>query len=117
MNMLVIVLSELDYKEDVFLALQSVGISKASVFDAISLDRSLESEYSLFTGFLKSRAENEGEQLILMAPIEGTSVAKELLANLEAAGIPLRTEDILNLAVLPVLFCFDQKTGLCEQKL
>lgn len=114
MNLLVIVVSELDYKEDVFLALQSVGITKASVFDAMSMDRSLESEYSLFTGFLKSRAENEGEQLVILAPIESPSIAKELLCNLEAAGIPLKKQEILHLAVLPVAFCFDQSTGLCE---
>ena len=114
MNLLVIVVSELDYKEDVFLALQSVCITKASVFDAMSMDRSLESEYSLFTGFLKSRTENEGEQLVILAPIESPSIAKELLSNLEAAGIPLKKQGILHLAVLPVAFCFDQSTGLCE---
>ncbi len=52
MNLLLMVLSQLDYKEDVFLAMQSVGITKASVFDAKSMDRSLESEFSLFYRFL-----------------------------------------------------------------
>ncbi len=114
MNLLIIVLSELDYKEDVFLALQSVGITKASVFDAMSLDRSLESEFSLFTGFLKSKGENEGEQLVILAPIETPALAKELLTNLEAAGIPLRKEEILNLIVFPVAFSFDQPNGSNE---
>ncbi|MGE4583647.1 MAG: hypothetical protein AB7C91_03280 [Sphaerochaeta sp.] len=113
MNLLIIVLSELDYKEDVFLALQSVGIAKATVFDAMSLDKSLESEFSLFTGFLRSKAENEGEQLVILAPIENPSLAKELLTNLEAAGIPLKKNEILSLTVLPVAFCFDPTTGMC----
>lgn len=89
MNLLLMVLSQLDYKEDVFLAMQSVGITKASVFDAKSMDRSLESEFSLFfTGFLHSRGEMEGEQLVILAPLASADRAKELLTNLEAGGIP-----------------------------
>lgn len=114
MYLLLIELSQLDYKEDVFLALQSVGITKASVFEAKSMDRSLESEFSLFTGFLQSRSDTEGEQLIILAPIESTDLAKELLKNLEAGGIPLKKEDILHLVVLPIAFCFDQEKGVCN---
>ncbi len=113
MYLLFITLSQLDYKEDVFLALQSVGITKASVFDAKSMDKSLESEFSLFTGFLQSRGDTEGEQLIILSPIEGPELAKELLKNLEAGGIPLKKEDILQLSVLPITFCFDQEKGIC----
>jgi hypothetical protein len=111
MNLLIIELSQLDYKEDVFLALQSVGIAKASAFDAKNLNSSLESEFSLFTGFLQSRTDKEGEKLIIMAPIDSPEDAKELLANLEAGGIPLKKEDILNLMVLPVTLSFDQISG------
>ncbi|WP_320129813.1 hypothetical protein [uncultured Sphaerochaeta sp.] len=114
MNLLIIELSQLDYKEDVFLALQSVGITKASAFDAKNLNNSLESEFSLFTGFLKSRSEKEGEKLIILASIDSPEDAKELLKNLEAGGIPLRKEDILNLTVLPVTMSFDQISGLSE---
>ncbi|MDD3902100.1 MAG: hypothetical protein WC136_09230 [Sphaerochaeta sp.] len=114
MNLLLIELSQLDYKEDVFLALQSVGITKASTFDAKSLNRSLESEFSLFTGFLQSRSNKEGEMLIIMAPIASPEDAKELLSNLEAGGIPIRSEDILNLVVVPVALSFDQVLGLQE---
>jgi hypothetical protein len=114
MNLLIIELSQLDYKEDVFLALQSVGITKASAFDAQNLDRSLESEYSLFTGFLQSKGENEGEKLVILAPIESTEEAKELLRNLEAGGIPIKTEDILDLQVVPISLSFSQNRGLEE---
>lgn len=114
MNLLIIELSQLDYKEDVFLALQSVGISKASAFDAKNLDRSLESEFSLFTGFLQSKGGNEGEKLVILAPIDAPEDAKELLTNLEAGGIPVRDEDILDLKVVPLTLSFDQASGLKE---
>ncbi len=114
MNLLLMVLSDLDYKEDVFLALQSVGITKATVFDAKSMDKSLESEYSLFTGFLHSRSEMEGERMVFIAPLASPDLAKELLTNLEAGGIPVKTEDILSLTVFPVSYCFDQSSGLCK---
>jgi hypothetical protein len=114
MNLLLIELSQLDYKEDVFLALQSVGITKASAFDAKNLNSSLESEFSLFTGFLQSRTDKEGEKLVILAPIDSVEVAKELLSNLEAGGIPIKKEDILNLMVVPASLAFDQATGLNE---
>jgi hypothetical protein len=114
MNLLLIELSQLDYKEDVFLALQSVGITKASAFDAKNLNSSLESEFSLFTGFLQSRTDKEGEKLVILAPIESVEVAKELLSNLEAGGIPIKKEDILDLMVIPSILTFDLATGLNE---
>jgi hypothetical protein len=115
MNLLIISLSELDYKEDVFLALQSVGIQKASVFDAKNLNNSLASEFSLFSGFLIGGNAHEGEKLIILAHIKDVTDAKELIANLEAGGIPVNTENVLNLYVVPTALSFDQETGIVEK--
>lgn len=116
MNLLVISLSELDYKEDVFLALQSVGIQKASVIDAKDLNNSLASEFSLFSGFLIGGHAHDGEKLIIIAQIKDASDAKEFLSNLEAGGIPVKTENILNLYVVPTALSFDQQSGILEAK-
>jgi hypothetical protein len=50
---------------------------------------------------------------VIFAPLASADLAKELLTNLEAGGIPLKREDILSLMVLPVSYCFDQSTILC----
>lgn len=115
MNLLIIALSKIDYKEDVFLALQSVGIQKASVIDAKNLNNSLASEFSLFSGFLIGGQAHEGEKLIILANIKNNSDAKELIENLEAGGIPVKTEDILDLYVIPTSLSFDQEKGINEK--
>jgi hypothetical protein len=114
MNLLIISLTEIDYKEDVLLALQSVGIQKASVLDAKNLNNSLASEFSLFSGFFSGGDAHEGEKLIILSHIKEVSEAKELIANLEAGGIPVNKENILNLYVVPTALSFDQETGIVE---
>ncbi|NCD04939.1 MAG: hypothetical protein EOL97_02365 [Spirochaetia bacterium] len=114
MNLLIISLSKLDYKEDVLLALQSAGIQKASVWDAKNLNHSLESEFSLFSGFFSGGNAHEDEKLIIFSHIKNKDEAKEFLSNLEAGGVPIKEEDILNLYVVPVSLVFDSTTGLIE---
>lgn len=116
MNLLIITLSEIDYKEDVFLALQSVGIQKASVWDGKNLNHSLESEFSLFNGFFSGGDPHEGEKLIIIAPIKDVDDAKELISNLEAGGVPVNKENVLSLYVVPLALAFDNSTGLVENK-
>lgn len=114
MNLLIISLSNLDYKEDVLLALQSVGIQKATVWDAKNLNKSLESEFSLFSGFFSGGTAHEGEKLIILSHIKSRDDAKEFISNLEEGGIPLKKENILSLYVLPIALSFDKSTGLIE---
>jgi len=114
MNLLIISLSQLDYKEDVFLALQSAGIQKASIWDAKNLNQSLESEFSLFNGFFGGGSAHEGERLIIFSHIKKVEDAKEFLNNLEAGGIPVKTDNILSMYVIPTALTFDQETGIVE---
>lgn len=114
MNLLIISLSELDYKEDVLLALQSVGIQEATVWDAKSLNKSLESEFSFLNGFFSGGSGHEGEKIIILTHIKKVDDAKEFIANLEEGGIPLRKENILNMYVMPTILSFDRSTGLIE---
>lgn len=110
MYLLIISLSQVDYKEDVLLALQSVGIQKASVIDAQNLSDSLNSEFSLFSGFFSG--EKSKEKLIIISRIKHQEDAKEFISNLEAGGVPLRKENILDMYVLPTVVSFESSTGL-----
>jgi len=42
------------YKEDIFLALQSVGINKGSYFLSHNMDNTLSDDMPAFTGFFKT---------------------------------------------------------------
>lgn len=114
MNLLIISLSNLDYKEDVFLALQSAGIQTASVWDAMNLNHSLESEFSLFSGFFSGGDAHKDEKLLIFSHIKDKKDAKEFLTNLEAGGVPISKEDILNLYVVPTSLLFSSESGLIE---
>jgi hypothetical protein len=114
MNLLIISLSKLDYKEDVFLALQSVGIQEASICDARDLNNRLASEFSLFSNFFSGGDSHEGEELIILAHLKDPRDAKEFITNLEAGGIPVKTENILSLYVIPTVLSFDYETGIVE---
>ncbi len=111
MDLLIISLSDLDYKEDVFLALQSVGIQTASVWDAKNLNRSLESEFSLFSGFFSGGDAHKDERLIILSHINKKDDTKEFISNLEAAGVPLKKKDILSMYIVPISTMFSQETG------
>lgn len=115
MNLLLISLTNLDYKEDVFLALQSIGIQTASVWDAQNLNKSLESEFSLFSGFFSGGDAHKDERLIIFSHINEKNDVKEFLSNLEEAGVPINSEDVLNLYVIPSPMVFNHKNGLIEE--
>ena len=110
----VITITNIDYKEDIFLSLQSAGISQASSLEALNLKKALSDEFSLFTGFFKSASEREDEQIIITAVIESKDQAREFLNNLKTTGVDLKKQDILRMAVLPAVMAFTSDTGLFE---
>ncbi|KGE71670.1 hypothetical protein [Spirochaeta lutea] len=114
MQLMILEINDIDYKEDVFLALQSVGINQASCLSGENLDKSLESEFSLFTGFFRDRGERAGEQLLVLARIPGVETAKELIANLRLTDIPFEKEHIISLSVIPLSLSFSLSEGLIE---
>ncbi len=102
------------YKEDVFLALQSVGIQKGSFFESGGLDGSLREEAVLFSGFFKTDDEYSNQQIIVTALAESKDQVKEFLDNLKAAGIEIDKEPILRAILMPITLLFDADTGLEE---
>lgn len=114
MYFLFVKLTDVKYKEDIILALQSVGITKASCIESTNLERALSDELSLFRGFFKSANELEGEQLIITALIESREQVREIITNLKEADIDIENEDIIRIVVLPILMLYDNSTGLLE---
>jgi hypothetical protein len=114
MHLMILEINDIDYKEDIFLALQSVGISQASCLSAENLDKSLESEFSLFTGFFHDRGERAGEQLLVFARIPSQDTGRELIKNLRLTDIPFEKEHILSLSVVPLSLSFSLTDGLVE---
>jgi len=101
---------DIDYKEDITMALQSVGITKASSIDSWNLEKSFSNEITLFTGFFKS--ELRGEQVILTALVEDHEQIEKFLDTLRVAGIDIDRKKILRVLAWPVSLVFDWEHGL-----
>lgn len=101
-----------DYKEDITLALESVGITKASSIESSNLEKTFGDDVSLFTGVFTS--DKRKAQLIITALADDADQVKEFLGNLRAAGIDIDREEILRVVVMPVQLVFDSELGLRE---
>ena len=116
MYFLFIKIADINYKEDIILALQSVGISKVSCINGKNLEKALSDDFSLFRGFLKSADENEGELIIMTALAESKDQIKEIITNLEEAGIEIKKKEIVRFLALPIALAFDNELGLIDFK-
>jgi len=113
MYFLFVKLMNTDYKEDVILALQSVGVTKASYIECQDLEKSLSDEFHLFTGFFGADR-REGENGIVTALVESKDQVSEVVTNLRDAGIDIDGEEILRLIAWPVEMVFDSGSGFTE---
>ncbi len=102
---LTIKILDINYKEDVILAMQSVGIFNGTCIEGEGLERALNDELSLFQGFF-NRDKHEGAQLVISALIGELDQAKGIVDNLRAGGIPVDSEKIIRLFVSPVEYYF-----------
>ncbi len=102
---LTIKILDIQYKEDVILAMQSVGIFNGTCIEGEGLERALHDELSLFQGFF-NRDKYEGVQLVISTLIEDVDQAKGIVDNLIAGGVPLKKEKIIKLFVSPVEYSF-----------
>ena len=95
MYLLIIVVVNIDYKEEVVLALQGAGIDKATYVNGFNLDKELNEEFPLFTGFFRSKEDREKESMIIFSYVEEKEAAEEFIENLKAAGIDTKDPEIL----------------------
>lgn len=113
MLFLFIKVSNIDYYEDICLALQSAGISKASSFEATNLDKMLGDELPFLKGLLMGDEEREKRQMIITGLIDDKSQAADVIAILEESGIDMKTDNVLRLILMPVetVYCDGEWKG------
>jgi hypothetical protein len=115
MYYMILEVSDPDLKEDVFLALQSIGISRASTLDGQDISSALSDELNLFSGFFRGDKAERGELLIITAQVGTREQARELLSNLREADIDIDNRDIISLTLVPAVMTFSSKHGFHEE--
>ena len=101
MYYLIIQLFKTEYKDDLLLALTSCGIEKGSLFEGQNLDKVLQRDYPLFTGFVRSDDERERYAALVTTVVDQKERVDELIALLKEADIDIRNEEILRIILLP----------------
>jgi len=107
MYFLIIQLYRIEYKDDLLLALTSCGIQKGSLFDGLNLDMTLQQDFPLFSGFVKSDDEKARYSVLITTVVESQEKVGELLALLKEADIDVEKEQILRLILLPAQMVID----------
>jgi len=108
MYLLYIKIFDRQYKDDIFLALESVEISRASYIEATNLEKSLNDELPLFRGFFTDDEEDK-KVILITALVDEKEQIEEFISNLEESGLDIHGEDIFRLALLPVEMVFESK--------
>ncbi len=114
MYFLMIEIFDSSYKEEIYLALQSVGIQKAVTLDAKNLSSALSDEQTFFTGFFRSDKMDSGAVEVIEARVDDKNAVKEFLSNLRESGADIEKDNILGLTLFPVSLAFSDETGLQE---
>jgi len=97
MHFLYIRLVEIEYKEDILLALESSEIYKASLVEGINLDNALTRDLALFKGFFNGETEKEKPVIIINALVKKKESIKEFVNILKESGLDIENEDIIRI--------------------
>lgn len=93
---------DVDYKEDIFLALESVDITKASYIEGTNLDNALTRELPLFKGFFQTEEEKARQVLLITALIEDKAQIHEFVDMLRESGLDIDNGEIVRVLAWPV---------------
>jgi len=107
MYFLIIQLYRIEYKDDLLLALTSCGIQKGSIFDGLNMDLTLQQDFPLFSGLVKSDDEKARYSILVTTVVQSHEKVGELIHLLKEADIDVEKEQILRLILLPAEMVID----------
>lgn len=102
---------DIKYKTDIFMALESVDITKASYFDGYNLEKVLGDDLAIFKGFFREIEEKDKKIILVTAYVQDKNQIKDFLKILKEAGVQVNIDDILRVLLIPVAMVFDSKMG------
>lgn len=106
MHFLYIKVIDVDYKDDIFLGLESVEINKASYMEGYNLDKVLSDELPLFKGLFKTEEDKAKNVIIITALVKEKKQVEEFLEILKESGLDIENQEILRLMTWPLDMVF-----------
>lgn len=95
------------YKEDVFLAMQSVEITKASFVEARDLDHLLMNHLPVFKEFVAEEEKSEDKVYLINALVKEKDKIIEFVELLRESGIAVENQEIIRVLFWKVESAFD----------
>lgn len=111
MKFMFLKIMDVKLKDDIFMALQSAEINKATYFEGLNLDKVLSDELDIFRGFFGETKASEKKVVVVTAYLENIEQAHEFISLLRDAGIDIDNKEILRMLILPVDYIFEGKKG------
>jgi hypothetical protein len=100
MYLYVLQLFNIDYRDDILLAMTSAGIKHATVVEGTNYDKILEQEFPLFTGLFRGPEDRARYSHLVFGMAEDLSVLEALVDVLDQAGVDNDKEEIYRLLAL-----------------
>lgn len=101
MKLYVIQLFDIDYKDDLLLALTTAEITAATVVEGLTMQNMLDQDFPLFSGLFRSQREREQYSQVIFGTVEDDEAIESLLQVIEQAGIDNSEEQIFRLVTVP----------------
>ncbi len=111
---LIVEVHDPSYKEDIYLALQSIGVARATSIDGQNISSALTDEFTFFTGFFQSDKIERGHVLFILAQVKTREQIREFLSNLREADVQVDKEDIITVTAVPAAITFSSELGYSE---
>ncbi|BDU51457.1 hypothetical protein [Haliovirga abyssi] len=99
---------DIDYKDDIFLALESVEIDKASYVEGNNLDSILRDEMPIFKGFFKTEEDKSKKVILITALVKEKKQIDDFINILKEADIDIENDDIIRVVAWKVDYIFDK---------
>ena len=87
-------LYDINYKEDIILALTSAGLSKIIFLEGTNGARLLETQLPIFTGFFRSSEEKEKVNGLFIGMIDGKDKLEAIKKLLKDSGVENKNNDV-----------------------
>lgn len=96
----IIQLFDINYKDDMLLAMTSVGIMRGTYVEGSNLDSLLDQEFPIFRGFFKTKEDKERACSLFFGMVDSETKLINLRQLLLDSGIEGNTDDIFQIMVI-----------------
>lgn len=101
MKLYILQLFDIQYKDDILLALTTANITAATVVEGLTVHNLLDQDFPLFSGLFRSQRERERYSQVFVGTVSEDEAIDSLLELLSQAGIDNSQEQVFRLVTVP----------------